>query len=330
MSTSTTAAAPAPTPPVTVTAATVSDAVPDVMSDVVSSATLRNAGMARSTIIRRCRPGGPWRRLLPGVVLLGDHEPTRDQLLHAARCQLGARAVITGLDALHAHGIGTHRSAMVRMLVPAERRTPANELIAPERTSRLPEPSWFRGLPFAPAARATVDAARHEPNRKQIRVLLRAALYFGACSVQGLWHEVDSGNQRGTAILREELRQLGDAAHVTDFGAALRVLRTGSVPQPRWHVGLTDPHGRALGVVDAWWDHLAVGWQFHDTHQPPCHANHNDPSRTGIIMVRSTSTRLHVDPAGVRKDIATAMRHAARRPRPVVTWHSAAAPDGNA
>lgn len=161
-------------------------------------------------------------------------------------------------------------------------------------------------------------------------MLLRAALYFGACSVDRLWHEVESGNQRGTAVLREELRRLGRADHVTDFGTALRVLRTGSIPQPHWHVELTDQYGLPLGAVDAWWDRLAVGWQFHDTQQDDHWADHAELTRAGIILVRSHAVRLHQDPVGVRTDIAAAMRRATRRPRPVVEWRSATTPDGAA
>lgn len=171
-------------------------------SEVVSTATLREAGLARSTITRRCRPGGPWRRLFPGVVLLADREPTREQLLHATRHRLGAHAVVTGTDALCAHGITTRTAAAARLLVPAEQRVPGDELVAAERTARLPEPVWHRGLPFAPPARATVDAARHEPDGRVLRVLLRAGLYFGACTVEQFRRV-----HRGTTVVRGGTRQ---------------------------------------------------------------------------------------------------------------------------
>jgi hypothetical protein len=37
---------------------------------------LESVGVPRRSISRRCRPGGPWQRLLPGIVLLGNSEPT--------------------------------------------------------------------------------------------------------------------------------------------------------------------------------------------------------------------------------------------------------------
>lgn len=291
-------------------------------SSVVSTTTLRTEGLTRSTIARRCKPGGPWRRLFPGVVLLADREPTREQLLHGARCRMGAHAVVTGTDALCAHGITTHTATVVRLLVPAAQRAASSELVAPERTARLPAPVWRRGLPFAPPARATVDAARHEPDRRLLRVLLRAPLYFGACTVTQLWSEVERGNQRGTAAVREELRSLGDADHVTDFGTALLMLRSGSMPQPHWHVALTDQHGRELGAVDAWWDHLAVGWRFHTPPRADRTTNDAELTSAGVVLVHTDAARLHQDPAGVRTDIAAAMRQAAQRPRPTVGWRA--------
>jgi hypothetical protein len=42
-------------------------------SRVVRVSALHRCGLPRSTIAHRCRPGGPWRPLLPGIVLLHHH-----------------------------------------------------------------------------------------------------------------------------------------------------------------------------------------------------------------------------------------------------------------
>src|SRR5690242_16609524 len=65
---------------------------------VTTSASLRREGASASTIAARCRLGGPWRRLLPGVILLGRGEPTRCQQLRAAVLHTGPDSVVTGLD----------------------------------------------------------------------------------------------------------------------------------------------------------------------------------------------------------------------------------------
>mgnify|MGYP006976814502 FL=1 len=96
---------------------------PEIAPDGVAPVTaLLRAGISHSMITRRCRAGGPWRRLLPGVVMLANSEPTRKQLLRAAITYAGPRAVITGVDALNAYGVQLPAPHTVRLLVPVEQR----------------------------------------------------------------------------------------------------------------------------------------------------------------------------------------------------------------
>jgi hypothetical protein len=78
--------------------------------DVVRTAELEALGMDRRTIYRRCRPGGPWRPLLPGIILLLPGEPTDRQRIDAALLRGGESAQITGLWAARARP-GTHSAA---------------------------------------------------------------------------------------------------------------------------------------------------------------------------------------------------------------------------
>lgn len=195
-------------------------------ADVVASTELEAAGIARSTIARRCRRGGPWRRVLPGVVLLTDTEPTREQLLHAAVCQLGTAAVITGTDALRVHGIRAAPSSAVHVLVPVSRRLLPSEHTTPERTSRLPHPVRVHGLPFAPLSRAVIDAARHERDRVRLHMLLRTVLICGAATADELREELDAGNQRGTADVRTELARATDSPYQSSLGSFDSMSRT--------------------------------------------------------------------------------------------------------
>ncbi|NYD37356.1 hypothetical protein [Actinomycetospora corticicola] len=52
--------------------------------DVIAVVELVRLGVPETTVYRRCRPGGPWRLLAPGVVLLTTGVPTRSQRLRAA------------------------------------------------------------------------------------------------------------------------------------------------------------------------------------------------------------------------------------------------------
>ncbi len=53
-------------------------------STVVRVADLVELGLHRATIAHRCRPGGPWQSLVPGVVLLHNGPRSRDDRRHGA------------------------------------------------------------------------------------------------------------------------------------------------------------------------------------------------------------------------------------------------------
>ncbi|MEU3251642.1 hypothetical protein [Streptomyces sp. NPDC006997] len=55
----------------------------DVRRRVVRTAQLRAQGLTPADITTRCRPGGPWQQLLPGVHLLHPGPPTSEERLHA-------------------------------------------------------------------------------------------------------------------------------------------------------------------------------------------------------------------------------------------------------
>ncbi|MEV6643334.1 hypothetical protein [Amycolatopsis sp. NPDC051371] len=65
---------------------------------VITVAHLESLGVPQRTSYRRCLPGQPWQRLLPGVVLLRTGEPTRRQQVEGALLYGGDEAVITGLE----------------------------------------------------------------------------------------------------------------------------------------------------------------------------------------------------------------------------------------
>ena len=71
---------------------------------VIKVASLAELGITRRTAHRRCAPGGPWQKVLPGVVLLGDMPPTRRQLVEAALLCAGSSAMISGLEACQRFG----------------------------------------------------------------------------------------------------------------------------------------------------------------------------------------------------------------------------------
>lgn len=118
-------------------------------SGIITSRELRQAGVTARHAAKLCGPGGPWRRLMPGVILLRDSAPTRLQLLQAAVARFGPEVVVTGADALRARGVGCPLTREVHLLVPDYRRVPAEPGMLPRRTTRMPSPTMIDGVPFA-------------------------------------------------------------------------------------------------------------------------------------------------------------------------------------
>ncbi|MBV8931768.1 MAG: hypothetical protein JOZ47_03835 [Kutzneria sp.] len=293
--------------------------VPDA---VVRGAELRASGVSGSAIALRCRPGGPWQRVLPGVVLLSNSAPTRRQLLRAALAYAGDGAVITGIDATQlAVDLGPPPN-YVHLLVPAGRRITSTGHALIERTTRMPDVVWRDGMPCASVPRAVLDAARRERDASRLRALLSEPGRRGLCGLNELRAELDAGSQRGSAGPRAALRAVSDGILSLAEGRARRIVRSCPIPPPRWNVPVRDNTGALLGVVDAWWDDVALAWDVGtqdfrfgaDAARPQQHRL----AGSGVVVLRTMPTRLHLDPHGVRRDLAQAFNRAARRIRPSV------------
>ncbi|MFI6028793.1 hypothetical protein [Amycolatopsis magusensis] len=278
---------------------------------------LRSTGLSSSAISNRCRPGGPWRRLFGNTILLANTEPTRSQLLRAAVSHLGPGTIITGIDSLNAHGVGLPPPPTIHLLVDAHRRATHASLVI-ERTSKLPEPVWLNDLPYAPPARAAVDAARREPDEDRHRDLLSRTVYFGLCDLDTLSAATFAGGQRGVAGVRTMLRHLSGTACTQGNGQAKRLLQHVPLPPPQWNVTVCDSGGRGIGQVDAWWDDIALGWQVGvPANDRRGHLGYLALSASGVVLVRTPLEDLRDVPA-VTRQLVSAFATAAARKRPPV------------
>src|SRR5215216_3236260 len=140
---------------------------------VLSHADLLAAGVCSATISRRCRPGGPWRRLLRGVVMLHRGEPTRGQMVTASLLYGGPGAVLTGLVAVARYGVRhLPERPYIHLLVPHECHLSSSAFVLTERTRRMPQRRRVAGLPLAPPARSLVDAARRMARTDEARAMV--------------------------------------------------------------------------------------------------------------------------------------------------------------
>jgi hypothetical protein len=279
---------------------------------VITTAELRAHGITNHAIATRCRPSGPWQRILPGVVLLSANRPTRRQRLRAAVAYGGPEAVVSGIDAMRAHDIDVPLQPDIRILVPSTRRPVSRSYLTVERTTRPPEPVIRANLPYAPLARATLDAARRAADHEQLSTLLTSVL--GPCTVAGLRAELDAGSQRGSAAVRALLSENLAAAHEVvpvAVAQAKRILRTTPLPSARWHQPIHDANGMLLGVPDAWWPEVSLAWDM------GARAGYHDPrmwAAAGVTLLRTDPERLSTTPASVANELIEAFAKAGAKP----------------
>ncbi|TNC20305.1 hypothetical protein FG385_31085 [Amycolatopsis alkalitolerans] len=283
--------------------------------------------MNSKAIWRRCLPGGPWQRLLPGVILLENGKPTHDQRIAAALIYGGPSAIVTGPHACLRHGL--RRSEIpsldcVHLLIPHDHKRLSSEFLVVERTRMLPRPVVRDGVPLAPLVRATTDAARRLRVADAVTKLLIEAIQRGRCTPQVLLAELDAGTKRGTALPRRILNEVECLRSIAE--AHSRVLSEGlDVPPTHWNVNVFNETGRYVGCPDAWWDDVALAWEIDSTE---FHYFHDGYARTldrntryagaGIAVVQTLPSRLERDPEGVLAEVKAAYRAAAARPRPSV------------
>lgn len=275
---------------------------------VATASELLGLGLPSGELAVRCRPQGPWQQLLPGILLLARTPPTRAQLVRAALRYGGPKTLLTGVDALQLHGLrALPATGPVQVLVDRPVEPTARVLIT--RIRHLPDPVLRRGFLTAPLARAAVDAARALRLRDDIRAVLTEAVRYGGVPVA----ELRPSLCRGPEPVREVLAELADGVRSVPQAWARAVLDDLPLPDPGWGVPLYTAEGRSLGTADAWWDHLALAWQFSN---PGPRA---EPlAAAGAVVLHTAPVRLRQSPAAVAQDLLRAADQAAHRPRPAI------------
>lgn len=307
----------------------------DVFPDLVAPRpALVEMGIPSSSITHRCRPGGPWRRLIPGVVQLHNGDPTRRQLAIAALIHSGG-GVLTGVDCAARHGLRrTPKDNRVHVLIPHRRKVASSGFVVVERTIRMPEATTREGLPLAPLARAIIDAAHRMRGVDDIRAMVAEAVQRGMCHPKDLRSELDAGTRIGSALPRRVLAEIDAGVRSAAEAWARSTVRRSRLPEPEWNVAIRNPAGELLGVADAYWRAVGLAWEIDSKEyhlSPGGYARtldkHNDMTSAGIIVVHTLPSRLRSDPIGVVRDLIQAYRLAESCPTPLVTaslWRPAA------
>jgi hypothetical protein len=291
---------------------------------IVHVSRLERLGLDRTTIAKHCRPGGPWRRLLPGVVKLNNGPPTRDDRRRAALIYCGRRTVLTGADALALYGMERmpSPSGPVHVLIDEDCRRSGSGRVLAERTIRLPVARPGR-WPLAPITRAALDLCRRLTDRNEVRATLAEVVQRGRCSPIELSAELEAGSGRGSALPRAVLREIGVGVRSVAEAQARELVLQSGLPLPLWNPTLFDRSGRFVAMPDVWFDDVALAWEI-DSRQwhlgPADHERtldqHSRLTAAGATVLRSSPTTLALDRERVLEELGASYARAASRPRP--------------
>jgi hypothetical protein len=294
---------------------------------VVAVRTLVALGVDETTVYRRCRHGGPWQRLLPGIILMHNGTPTRREREIAALLYCGPDAVLTGLSAARHHTLtGLPDVPTVHVLVPAHRQVRSVGFVVVERTTRLPRPIERAGLAVAPLTRAVLDEARRRRDPTSIAGLLAEPVRRRMLLVEHLVEELEAGCRKGTAAPRAVLRAVAAGVRSAAEFDAREWWSSRGLPPARFDVRILRPDGRLLALVDAYVEEVGFVWEidsveahFATPDQVEATMRRRRSLRdAGLVVVGTRPAQVHDDPDGVEKDIDDGLTVAALLPAPDV------------
>ncbi|MFG2295350.1 hypothetical protein [Streptomyces sp. NPDC048603] len=294
---------------------------------------LREAGIAPSTIRNRCRPGGPWQRLLPRVHLLQTGPPDHRQralaaVLYAAGPTTsdplsGATAALTGGAALALLGVREAPSAPYDVLIRAPRRLRPAADTRPWPTTRWPVTLSVTGIPCARPLRAAADFAARTDSPDLVRSVLAHVVQSGWCHPADLHAELRAARLLNRPAAREAAAELLAGTRSPAEAQARETLAATDLPTPLWNARLYTPDGHFLATPDAYWPDHGVALEidsveYHFT-RDAWHATLHRRLRLeshGILVVSTTPSLLRTTPTTVISALRTLLTLTTSRPAP--------------
>jgi hypothetical protein len=279
-------------------------------------------GMPHSTLDRQIAPGGPWQRLLPGVYLAVTGTVTRDQREMAALLYAGPRSLITGSAAVRRHRLSPSGPDLVDVLIPWNARKQSVGFVRVHRTRRIPERRHVTGkIRFTKAPRAVADAARSLTRFEDVRHVVCAAVQQRACTVAELTEELRAGSAAGAILFREALAEIGDGVRSVAEGDLRVLILDSDLPKPMFNARLFDANGVFIATVDEWWPEAGVAGEVDSR---AYHMSAEDQDRTterhdrlvahGILALHFPPKRIKTDPAGIIRELRSAIEQGRHRP----------------
>ncbi|MGH8967856.1 MAG: hypothetical protein ACRDXB_21385, partial [Actinomycetes bacterium] len=290
---------------------------------VVTHAELMALGVARSTICRRMRSGGPWQWILPGVVLCHTGIPTQRERLLAALKYGGPGTVITGTAGMREHGVRERLDPRVHVLIPHDRHRSSHHFLIVERTRVLPDPVVKNGLALAPLARCCLDGCRRRVAQSRVRAAIAEIVQRRMCTPSELRRALATMATQRSGDARTVMREIEVGVRSAAEGDAFNAFRGSDVPMPEWNVSLYTADGVFLCSPDGWWDDLALALQIDsmEWHLSPAlykrtQATQRALAQIGIPFLPWAPGDVSRDPQGFLASAQDFRAGNANRPRP--------------
>lgn len=281
--------------------------------------------MSHSTVSARCRPGKPWQRPIPGVIVFSNGTLTRQQLRRAALVHAGPNAMVTGVEAVRMHGVNRlPADRRVHVLVPHKSGVSSWGFATVERTVHLPEPTEIDGVPVVPLARALFDAARHMDRLDDVRAMIADAVQRGLCDPRDLKREIDKGTTIGSALPRRVVHEMDRGIRSATESWARSIVKRSKLPEPQWNVSLFTCDDRLLGRVDAYWHEVGMALEVdpREFHLGPADVvrprTHSTLTEAGVVVLHVPPSHLRDKPLTVIQDLRAAYKRAMERAPPSV------------
>jgi len=290
---------------------------------VISRTEALSCGMTLSQLRHCIRPGGPWQRLLPGVYLTVTGTPTLRQTEIAALRYAGPHSVITGIAALHRHGVRVPASNAMTVLVPRGRVREDRSFVRVWPTTRWPEYVCVDGVvDFVMVARGITDAARELGSFRDVQAVMANAVQRRLCKIDVLTREVAQVPVRYSGWLRRALAEVADGVRSVAEADLRSLIRAAGLPAPVFNARLYA--GRTLlAVADAWWPDAGVAvevdsreWHLSPEDWQRTLRRHASMSAHGIIVLHITPQQIRTEAGRVTADIRAALQSGRARPVP--------------
>lgn len=294
---------------------------------VIRASTLEALGIGRTTTYRQCQPGGRWRYLLPGIVLLERSPPTTRQRVEAALMFTRHEAVVTGLQAARLYNLRTGPDPQfVHVLTPHKYRVLSSGFAVIERTKFFPRAVVRDGIPLAPPTRAVLDGVRRIRDLDPVRALLIESVQSGLTDPIELRRELDTGTHRGTALPRRVLNEIDLGVRSVAEADTLEIWHQAGLPTPHRNAVIVDAAGNFVAMPDTWCDEVGLAWEidsneFHyskDSYAKTL-ARNSRYAAAGISVVQTLPSRLRAETDAVIAELRAAYAVALRRTRPPVS-----------